>query len=79
MMISMDPPAHTRVRQLVSKVFTPRRVSELEPSVRAITRARRAFEEILARFPEYEIDEDGLEWSHNNNVRGYARVPMRLQ
>lgn len=39
---------------------------------------RIAFEEILARFPDYEIDEANLEWSHNNNVRGYAKVPMRL-
>jgi cytochrome P450 len=40
MMIIMDPPEHTRVRQLVSKVFTPRRVAELEPTVRQITRDR---------------------------------------
>ena len=39
---------------------------------------RVAFEEILARFPDYEIDEAGLAWAHNNNVRGYAKVPMRL-
>jgi cytochrome P450 len=42
MMISMDPPLHTRVRNLVSKVFTPRRVSEMEPTVRRITRDRLA-------------------------------------
>jgi cytochrome P450 len=39
---------------------------------------RVAFEEILARFPNYEVHEEKLEWSHNNNVRGYAVVPMRL-
>jgi cytochrome P450 len=39
---------------------------------------RVAFEELLARFPDYEIDETGLVWAHNNNVRGYAKVPMRL-
>jgi cytochrome P450 len=39
---------------------------------------RVAFEEILARFPDYQVDESNLEWSHNNNVRGYAKVPMRL-
>lgn len=39
---------------------------------------RIAFEEILARFPDYQVDEAGLEWSHNNNVRGYSRVPIRL-
>lgn len=39
---------------------------------------RIVFEELLARFPDYEIDESGLVWAHNNNVRGYAKVPMRL-
>ena len=39
---------------------------------------RVAFETILARFPDYEVDESNLEWSHNNNVRGYAKVPIRL-
>ena len=39
---------------------------------------RVAFEELLARFPDYAVDEDRLEWSHNNNVRGYAKVPIRL-
>lgn len=39
---------------------------------------RVAFEEILARFPDYQVHEEKLEWSHNNNVRGYAIVPMRL-
>jgi len=34
----MDPPRHTRMRSLVSRGFTPRRVSELEPRIRAIAR-----------------------------------------
>jgi cytochrome P450 len=37
-----------------------------------------AFEELIGRFPDYEVDEANLEWSHNNNVRGYAKVPIRL-
>ena len=37
-----------------------------------------AFEELLVRFPDYEIDEENLVWAHNNNVRGYSKVPMRL-
>jgi cytochrome P450 len=35
-MIETDPPDHTRLRKLVSKAFTPRMVSLLEPRVRAI-------------------------------------------
>jgi cytochrome P450 len=34
MLIEMDPPRHTELRSLVSRAFTPRRVSDLEPSIR---------------------------------------------
>ncbi|HZP46521.1 MAG TPA: cytochrome P450 [Candidatus Binataceae bacterium] len=37
-MIEMDPPAHSRVRKLVSKAFTPRMVAQLEPRVRTLAR-----------------------------------------
>ena len=33
MLLFMDPPDHTRIRSLVSKAFTPRAVSTLEPRV----------------------------------------------
>jgi cytochrome P450 len=36
MIIFMDPPRQTRLRNLVSKVFTPRRIAALEPEVRSI-------------------------------------------
>jgi len=36
MIIMMDPPEHDRLRALVSRVFTPRRVSELEPMIREV-------------------------------------------
>lgn len=35
-MIFCDPPQHTAYRALVSKAFTPRRVTELEPMVQAV-------------------------------------------
>ncbi|HMD44789.1 MAG TPA: cytochrome P450 [Acidimicrobiales bacterium] len=34
--IMMDPPAHDRLRQLVSRVFTPRSVAALEPMIREV-------------------------------------------
>ena len=34
--LAMDPPRHTRMRALVSRGFTPRRVVELEPRIREI-------------------------------------------
>ena len=36
-MITKDPPQHTRLRKLVSKAFTPRMVSQLEPRIRLVT------------------------------------------
>jgi cytochrome P450 len=36
MMIFMDPPEHTRLRQLVSRAFTPRRITALEDRIREI-------------------------------------------
>jgi cytochrome P450 len=35
--------------------------------------------ETLARFPNYEVDESGLEFVHTATVRGYAKVPMRVR
>ena len=35
MMIFLDPPRHDRLRKLVSRAFTPRRVGGLEPFIRA--------------------------------------------
>ena len=36
MIIMMDPPEHDRFRALVSRVFTPRAVSSLEPMIRTV-------------------------------------------
>lgn len=37
--LAMDPPRHTRMRSLVSRGFTPRRVASLEPRIREIAEA----------------------------------------
>lgn len=37
--VAMDPPRHTRMRGLVSRAFTRRRVQELEPRLREIARS----------------------------------------
>jgi cytochrome P450 len=39
---------------------------------------RVSLEELLRRHPRYEIDEGALERMHSGNVRGYARMPIRL-
>lgn len=35
MMVNMDPPKHTKFRNLVSKGFTPRMIAQLEPMIRS--------------------------------------------
>ena len=37
--LAMDPPRHTRMRSIVGKSFTPRRVAAMEDGIRALTRA----------------------------------------
>lgn len=43
-LLNIDPPDHTRLRRLVSKAFTPRRVAEFAPRVQALT------DDLIARF-----------------------------
>lgn len=45
--LAMDPPRHTRMRSLVSRAFSPRRVAEMEDRIRALT--CRHLEPALAR------------------------------
>jgi cytochrome P450 len=39
MLIMMDPPRHTKLRAIVSRVFTPRRMLELEDTIRDLARS----------------------------------------
>ncbi len=36
-LIGTDPPRHTKLRNIISRSFTPRRISDLEPLIRRIT------------------------------------------
>lgn len=44
MMLNLDPPAHSRLRRIVSKAFTPRAIAKLEAGIRE--RARAAIERV---------------------------------
>ena len=37
-LLAMDPPNHSRIRSIVTKEFTPKKIAALEPRMRAITR-----------------------------------------
>jgi cholest-4-en-3-one 26-monooxygenase len=47
LMLTMDPPDHTRYRKLVNKGFTPRMIGELEPRIRGI--CERIVDDVVAR------------------------------
>jgi cytochrome P450 len=51
-LVMLDPPRHTRLRGLVGRGFTPRRVAGLEESIRSFVRARLA--EMAARAADGE-------------------------
>ena len=38
-----------------------------------------ALEEVLARWPEWQIDHDAAEMAHTSTVRGWKRLPARIQ
>ena len=40
---------------------------------------RVALEEILARFPEWDIDQDGVQRSHTSTMRGWESMPAILR
>ncbi len=50
--LAMDPPRQNRLRSLVSRGFTPRRVMGLEPSIQRIT----------DRYLDTALQQDGFDW-----------------
>ncbi|GAB2805611.1 cytochrome P450 [Streptomyces daliensis] len=53
--LSSDPPHHTRIRNLIAKAFTPRRVEEMRPAIRA--RAEELVGAMLAMGPPVDLVE----------------------
>ncbi len=49
-MLELEPPRHTRLRGLVTRAFTSRRIAALEPEIAALTH------ELIDRFPEGPFD-----------------------
>jgi cytochrome P450 len=49
-MLELEPPRHTRLRNLVLRAFTSRRIANLAPDITALT------EELVASFPTGEFD-----------------------
>ncbi|RNL60391.1 cytochrome P450 [Nocardioides marmoriginsengisoli] len=81
--LGMDPPDQTRLRKLVSRGFTPKRVADLEPRIREISDqyldaavARGSFDwigDFAGKFPMDVISEMlGVPVSDRDEVRTYA-------
>jgi cytochrome P450 len=54
-LLAMDPPEHTRLRRLVAKAFTARRVEELRPRIRTL--AEGLIDELVAAGPPADLAE----------------------
>jgi cytochrome P450 len=87
-LLNIDPPDHTRLRRLVSKAFTPRRVAEFEPRVAELTDrlidgfARRGAADLIHEFafplPIYAIcDMLGVPAEDQDDFRDWAGMMIR--
>lgn len=71
-MVMLDPPDHTAFRRMVSRGFTPRQVTELEPQLRDFVRARL---EVVREAGETDIVRDLLKPLPSMVVAHYLGVP----
>ncbi|MFI5972989.1 cytochrome P450 [Streptomyces sp. NPDC051452] len=87
-LLNIDPPDHTRLRRLVSKAFTPRRVAEFAPRVQELTDrliddfARRGSADLIHEFafplPIYAIcDLLGVPGEDQDDFRDWAGMMIR--
>ncbi|MCG5212567.1 cytochrome P450 [Streptosporangium sp. KLBMP 9127] len=88
--VAMDPPSHTALRTLVSRGFTARRVADLEPRIRDITRHhltealdRGAFdfvEDFAVRLPLDVVSElVGVPEADRDDVRRLAMLSLHRE
>lgn len=87
-LLNIDPPDHTRLRRLVSKAFTPRRVAEFAPRVQELTDrlidsfAERGEADLIHEFafplPIYAIcDMLGVPREDQDDFRDWAGMMLR--
>ncbi|MFC8867642.1 cytochrome P450 [Streptomyces sp. NPDC057148] len=87
-LLNIDPPDHTRLRRLVSKAFTPRRIAEFAPRVQQLTDdlidgfASRGEADLIHDFafplPIYAIcDLLGVPREDQNDLRDWAGMMIR--
>ena len=70
------PPADwLRLLEAISGVAQGTPFRDARPAL-ARLEVRVCMEELLRLIPDYEIDEAGLERTHNPNVRGFTHVPV---
>ena len=75
-LIQIDPPEHTVYRRLLSRVFTPRRVGELEPFIRRI--AAEALDALRDR-DRFDVVQDFALQLPMNVISELLGLPMELR
>ncbi|MBJ7328594.1 MAG: cytochrome P450 [Solirubrobacteraceae bacterium] len=72
MFIGMDPPRHDRIKALFQRGFTPKRIAEHEPEIRAI--ATRVLDQVMDR-DEIELIEDVAQPIVGRVIGGFLGTP----
>ena len=75
-MLGSDPPQHSRLRRLVSRDFTPRRIRELEPRIREI--AKEQLDKVEAK-GAVRRDGGSRQRAAGDGDRGDARRAARIE